>query len=554
MPRKIRYHWQKPAEEAPPGQRPFPTPFDQIADEDGAWGNDETIESIDGPYTLQEIAMLALSYEIRNKPDWERKYLDPTIRAKWKEEALAWAAPKKKYDMPALTENMIDYVLDELALHDKVAQQAPHGIRLACFTGIYESDTLVPADLRDALLAGAQSSKRTRPTANQTGIPSLVYDVDASGTISSRLVKAPAARAADHSCSDEFQWLPADFEVNHNGKVKILSYINNLHPEQHESLYPVLAGIFERFVPAFERVLSDLQLPPTHRISFDFESVWKWHDEAEKSMPDFGDEWWDKQERWEAQRPVHLPEPEPFSMPATVQFEPVFPLKGRKLQVIVKLANIHLTPEKPDYPGGVWHVEGMQNEEIVTSGIYYFDQDNIGESTLAFRGTFDQGRLLYAQNDHRGVQQMYGVDSEGPLIQNHNSVRTSKDRAIVFPNVYQHRVSPFSLVDRSKPGYRKILCFFLVDPLKTDAGLIISTSRVPPQQFSWLEDAVWDLPPQVLDKLPHEIWEILRQAAPHYMSFKKAKRVREDLMEERKYLHDENKRIVFERPFSLCEH
>lgn len=127
-------------------------------------------------------------------------------------------------------------------------------------------------------------------------------------------------------------------------------------------------------------------------------------------------------------------------------------------------------------------------------------------------------------------------------------MRTSKDRAVVFPNVYQHRVSPFSLVDRLKPGYRKILCFFLVDPLKSDAGLVISTSRVPPQQFPWLEDAVWDLPPSVLDKLLQEIWiKILRHAAPHYMSFSKAKRVREDLMEERKCLHDENKRIVFER-------
>jgi hypothetical protein len=29
------------------------------------------------------------------------------------------------------------------------------------------------------------------------------------------------------------------------------------------------------------------------------------------------------------------------------------------LQVIVKLANIELTPEKPEYQGGVWHVEGQ---------------------------------------------------------------------------------------------------------------------------------------------------------------------------------------------------
>jgi hypothetical protein len=31
----------------------------------------------------------------------------------------------------------------------------------------------------------------------------------------------------------------------------------------------------------------------------------------------------------------------------------------RGLQVIVKLANIHLTPEKPEYGGGTWHVEGQ---------------------------------------------------------------------------------------------------------------------------------------------------------------------------------------------------
>ena len=29
------------------------------------------------------------------------------------------------------------------------------------------------------------------------------------------------------------------------------------------------------------------------------------------------------------------------------------------LQVIVKLANIELTPEKPRYEGGSWHVEGQ---------------------------------------------------------------------------------------------------------------------------------------------------------------------------------------------------
>jgi hypothetical protein len=31
----------------------------------------------------------------------------------------------------------------------------------------------------------------------------------------------------------------------------------------------------------------------------------------------------------------------------------------RGLQIVVKLANIELTPEKPMYEGGTWHVEGQ---------------------------------------------------------------------------------------------------------------------------------------------------------------------------------------------------
>lgn len=38
-----------------------------------------------------------------------------------------------------------------------------------------------------------------------------------------------------------------------------------------------------------------------------------------------------------------------------------------KIQIIVKLANIHLTPEKPNYGGGSWHVEGQANEAMYGS-------------------------------------------------------------------------------------------------------------------------------------------------------------------------------------------
>jgi hypothetical protein len=45
--------------------------------------------------------------------------------------------------------------------------------------------------------------------------------------------------------------------------------------------------------------------------------------------------------------------------------------KNRGLQVIVKLGNIHLTPEKPEYEGGTWHVEG----QMVSMRIYHLPPD-----------------------------------------------------------------------------------------------------------------------------------------------------------------------------------
>jgi hypothetical protein len=74
---------------------------------------------------------------------------------------------------------------------------------------------------------------------------------------------------------------------------------------------------------------------------------------------------------WERQfRMTHLiiNEPERFSPrkkiaaeQSNIKYLSQFP----KLQVIVKLANIELTPEKPEYDGGSCHVEGQLNERYV---------------------------------------------------------------------------------------------------------------------------------------------------------------------------------------------
>lgn len=75
----------------------------------------------------------------------------------------------------------------------------------------------------------------------------------------------------------------------------------------------------------------------------------------------------------------------------------------------------------------------------------------------------------------------------------------------------QHRVSPFELADLSKPGHRRFIALWLVDPHKR----IISTANVPPQQLSWWVESILgtitksdarkepttDLPPEIVGLL-----------------------------------------------------
>lgn len=181
--------------------------------------------------------------------------------------------------------------------------------------------------------------------------------------------------------------------------------------------------------------------------------------------------------------------------------------------------------------GGTWHVEGIDQERIVATGIYYLETDNITESKLHFRQSIKDPD--YEQNDDRGVLAIYGMKDEDPLNQVLGNLVAKQGRCIVFPNIYQHRVAPFKLEDNTKPGFRKILVFFLVDPTVK----IISTQNVLPQQPDW-DDVQPDAPATSRNKMTRE----------------EAEEIREKLMFERKYARDEFQKEFYEREFSLCEH
>ena len=72
---------------------------------------------------------------------------------------------------------------------------------------------------------------------------------------------------------------------------------------------------------------------------------------------------------------------------------------------------------------------------------------------------------------------------------------------LVWPNVLQHGVMPFSLRDPTKPGHRKILAMFLIDP-----GIsCLSTSSVPPQRRNWWADKMRKVP--AFGRLPVELFD-----------------------------------------------
>lgn len=267
-----------------------------------------------------------------------------------------------------------------------------------------------------------------------------------------------------------FQWLPAEFTVNKNEgsvtSVSIDSYINNLDRTQHPELYESIEEIFGNFVPHFESVLEKLFIAKKiNKVK-----------------------------------------------------------KLDKCQVIVKIANIILTPDNPKYSGGSWHLEGLPSEKIIATGIYYYDITNISDSFLSFRGTIDVHKFPYPQNcniyveNHYGLKSVTDENSDGnETIMELGRVKTIQDSYIVFSNFLQHKISEFELVDPTKNGSRKILVFFLIDPDQR----ILSTADVPQQQG--------------------------------IMSLDNARHFRELLMFQRKYeISAQNS--FYERGWSLCEH
>ncbi|KAF8885766.1 hypothetical protein BD779DRAFT_1673492 [Infundibulicybe gibba] len=513
--------------------------------------------------TLRERTMLSLMDQLSNKPDWGKKVFDETIASKWKAEALEASAAGVD-----ITQRMVDWCIEELRYKAKILEKSGGAISVYP-GDVVKSDTIVSKSLHDALKMAAaplesvpDSLKDWHPGSDgkvldlvhpslfplmygrtrvlTEGLTTLDNFVDLCGS-GHTLGSPPASEmsapgfawdANSNKFSGDFQWLPCEVDIS-GERARITSYINNLDPEQHRDLYQVIEQFISRAIPMWNMTLTPLRNRGYHYSRITYTACE--YDLDPGRLPDTEgpqmeegedeDDYWERWHHWiEATRRVVLPEPgefQPHPVPKRSRNE-YFGLKAEELkpwkavdlrrdfghqglQVIVKLANIHLTPDKPDYGGGTWHVEGQLNEHICATALYYYDSVNISTSLLAFRQQCDgeeaSREIRYEQDAHDWLKIIFGAEQEGPTTQEIGAIETKEGRLITFPNILQHRVQPFSLADPSKPGHRKILALFLVDPHIR----IISTANVPCQRRDWWRERVCENGPHMLTNLPLEL-------------------------------------------------
>ncbi|KAL4898354.1 hypothetical protein BDV59DRAFT_166696 [Aspergillus ambiguus] len=546
--------------------------------------------------TAREILMMRVINTITDKPSWDKKVFDEMIVTKWRDELLASGQD--------ITPKMLDWIIKELQWKAGEFQQT--GVLDIFDVGVIKSDSAVSEELKQALQKAVAplenvEEKDYHPRSDMKVIdlvhPSLfplVYGrtwilpdrtIGLSDCLQSigqgKVLEVPPEEEAAPSrrgrswlrginqsdkikpYSRKFQWLPCDVKFTDDG-CKISSYINNLHPLKHKSLYDAIEKILSQTIPLWDRALTCSWNGIRERIPY-HEVEYLEHPDPEP-IPAEGeeddDDFYERRDAWEGSRPIKKPEPGEFEPPVLGYRGEQIILRERfnedGLQVIVKLANIELTPENPQYEGGSWHIEGQLNERICATAIYYYDSENITETTLSFRQRVDEEKLShvsYEQDRHEFVNVVYGfqesaIDNDH-ITQELGSVICREGRLLTFPNILQHRVSPFELADRSKPGHRKILAFFLIDPHLR----IISSANIPPQQEDWAQEQQELITRVLRRKLPAELQGMVRDNIPNVsMTFDEAKDYRLELMEERSARSEMDNEQFEVGSINLCEH
>ncbi|KAJ8331811.1 hypothetical protein O5D80_000116 [Batrachochytrium dendrobatidis] len=358
--------------------------------------------------------------------------------------------------------------------------------------------------------------------------------------LSTRLVSdTPIIDSSPEFISRKFQCLPSEFRVEQDGSVTINSYINNLNPIWHRDMYKCIAKIFKCFVPMFESLIRTMD--PRFKYIDIHNGIQGYESPSQSDHDDVEPESDHDDVEPESDHDDVEPESDYDDVEPESDYESAKPvsLGGCNLQVIVKLTNIQLTPSKPKYDEGNWHIEGPINESIVATGLYYYDVENITTPKLDFRVAVD--RFEYQGASDMYWKDVYDIDQESPHNQYIGSLELPNGRCVVYPNRYQHKEQSFELADPTQPGHCKILTFFVVNP----ACRIVSTAHVAPQQPQWYNSSLDKTP------IPPELWNDITQYIQGVQSPAEAKHYRDELTSDRTQITAAYNKYRYERVYNL---
>lgn len=467
------------------------------------------------PKSVDEWLIIRASKRIRDDPNWKLKFRDPEYISERKAEFVSnindsqepwmWEVHQLHAKYLRNIDAIFEYVQKELEWYEAKEQELVesgfvHSINERVLYSDIAISTTTQSNLRVAIQNFEVGTENICHSIDDEVVVNIIdpcmYPVVYGQTQELRDGKLSTIQfnekiytiknnVPEYAISKHFQCLPTKFKYDESaGRFELSSYINNIHPGKYAEIYTLITTIFNNSLPGLLQCLSCCISPEYLRVNIpvaenaygqgylDMIHLLEDSDLEASDGEKIDEELELKKHKWIKDSPPKWNGSPSFQVFDAKRFE--------DLKVITKLVNIELTPENPQYVGGSWHVEGAMNEDIVATITYHYDSENVTNQKLSFRESFKDPK--FHLDDAYYCRYYYGLSEVDQTFKYSGSEDSPLGRVLIFPNVFQHKLDPFELKDKSKSGHRKIMYLFVVDPYN---NIIKTTDSVPPQQDEW---------------------------------------------------------------------
>ena len=138
--------------------------------------------------------------------------------------------------------------------------------------------------------------------------------------------------------------------------------------------------------------------------------------------------------------------------------------------------------------------------------------------------------------------ELYGAHHGDPTIQHMGDITLPERRLVTYPNVFQTRLLPFELEDKSKSGSFTYMTLRLIDPNRR----AMSSAMVPVQRRDWWARevrtscaALWRLPREVFDR-------VIELVDGYPLSMEEGEQIRKQFKEERARFTEKHTKAMME--------